>query len=300
MNFLPRNSVRFQPAGPKGGLTQFSGFGQPVQRRYAEGGRVSALDVIKEELPKWWKSDETSDLRKGLRQTALAPAYMALPGLASLAMLGPELYDAFAREPEDYKRSPTVGSFSWVEKQLGRDLEDPIEEEMSLASGLAQMAPIARALPKLAKKILSKPASASRDIPIDEFLKTRSSFVSDEGIPVFHATDADFDIPRPGTWFTPEIDQIEAGRFGSKVKAYTIPKDVDMPEVSARGVGFKETVEKLTKDGKPIIRIKEEISGMDPSISYVVNDPSLLKSLRPSYADGGKVSSSAMHAFLNL
>lgn len=298
-----RNSVRFQPSGPTTNMNTFGGplrqvgfGGQPLKKQYADGGRVSAFDVIREELPKWWKSDETADLRKGLRQTALAPAYLAMPGVAALGMSVPSLYDAFARDEEEAKNDPTAGSFEWFERMLGRDLHDPIEEDMSLLSGLAQAAPIVRDTPKalrwLKKKFASSPESG--DMLIDDFLRSRDKFSSDSGMPLFHATDAIFDTPNPGTWFTSDPSQIEAGRFGSRVKAYELPFDVPTIDAGSRGRGFADSLSSLSD--RPVVRVSEEISGMDPSISYIVNDPTRLKPLKPRrYAEGG-----AVDAFLNL
>lgn len=133
-------------------------------RRMADGGRVSAFDVIREELPKWWNSDETADLRKGLRQTGLGAAYAFGPGLPMLPSVGAELYDAFARNEEDVKNAPTLGSFSWLEKKLGRDLHDPREEQFALASGLAQASPMLKLIPKIPGAI-GKIPSAIKSIP---------------------------------------------------------------------------------------------------------------------------------------
>jgi hypothetical protein len=121
---------RFTPAQ---GLPLYNEIGDQLNK-------IPQIRTIKEELPKWWGSDETADLRKGLRQTGLGAAYAFGPGLPMLPMLGAEMYDVFAKEEDEAKRDPTPGSFSWAEKQLGRDLFDPVEDRFALASGLSGLA----------------------------------------------------------------------------------------------------------------------------------------------------------------
>lgn len=143
-----KNAVRTLPAGPL--------------RMMADGGRVSAWDVIKEELPKWWSSDETADLRRGLRQTGLGAAYTFGPGLPMLPSVALELYDQFGREEQERKDAPTPGSFGWIESMLGRDLNDPREETMATASGIAQATPLLKSVPSLYRGIKAAPSAIAR------------------------------------------------------------------------------------------------------------------------------------------
>ena len=302
-----RNSMRFMPSGPTfgQGLNIPNSFnGQAPQRFYADGGRVNAFDVIREELPKWWNDERTTDLRKGARQVALAPAYLAMPGLASLGMGGAELYDVLMREDQEARDSPTPGSFSWMEKQLGRDLNDPQEEQMAMLSGLAQTVPILRDLPRITSWAKNKisPPSGIDDIAAADFLANLDKYKASEGhIPLFHRTSAAFDTPNPGTWFTSDTDQIAAmDILGDRVKAYEIPETLPMVDILGRGKGFNASLENLSKSDNPIVRVIEEMSGITPSTSYVVNDPSMLRKLGSQIkkAEGGKIS--AVEQFLSL
>lgn len=164
---LGRNSFRMLPPGPKGPL-----------RLMAEGGLFSGvkrgLNIIGEQLPQWWGSDETADLRKGLRQTGLGALYTFGPGLPMLPMVGAEIYDQFVREPEQWRDAPTPGSFSWLEKKLGRDLHDPREETFAMASGAAQAVPLVKAVPKVYRGIKAAPTV------IPKMVEKTSDFIAEK------------------------------------------------------------------------------------------------------------------------
>lgn len=155
---LGNNSFRILPPGPIRTMGPLS--------RMADGGIFEGvkrgLGIIGEEFPKWWQSDETADLRRGLRQTGLGALYTFGSPSMLIPMMGPELYDQFGRSEEERKSSPTPLSYGWLEKGLGRDLNDPIEEDMALASGIAQAAPLLKVIPKIPGAIKAAPGAISR------------------------------------------------------------------------------------------------------------------------------------------
>lgn len=112
-------------------------------------------------------------------------------------------------------------------------------------------------------------------VPMDEFQRNLGRFkaaVPEGRTPFYHVTDDVWEgiTPRKGTWFSNEPPPSDSP-FGSTVRAYTVPSDVEMSAPLQRGGDFWN---RLQNSSAPVAVVDD--SGVT---SYVVQDPSVLQRL---------------------